>query len=148
LLYTAGFHDFLTGRQKVVNVGSHKSSPLTLNTDSPQGCVLSLLLYSLYTYDCVSTSDVNITIKFADDTYVVGMISHGNDQAYRSEVIHLEDWWQENNLLLNVSKTKELIVDFIRRQQRMLLTLRISGTEVERVGSFKYLGVTLSVCET
>jgi len=42
--------DFLTARPQVISMGKHTSRPLTLNTGSPQGCVLSPLLYSLYTY--------------------------------------------------------------------------------------------------
>ncbi len=51
---------------------------------------------------------------------------------------------QDNGLSLNVSKTKELIVDFRKRQQRPYTPLMISGTPVERVSSFKYLGVNIS----
>ncbi len=43
-----------------------------------------------------------------------------------------------------MSKTKELIVDFGKRQQRPYTSLMISGTPVERVSSFKYLGVNSS----
>ncbi len=53
-------------------------------------------------------------------------------------------WCQDNCLSLNVSKTKELIVDFRKRQQRPYTPLMISGTPVERVSSFKYLGVNIS----
>ncbi len=52
-------------------------------------------------------------------------------------------WCQDNCLSLNVSKTKELIVDFRKRQQRPYTPLRISGTPVE-VSSFKYLSVNIS----
>ncbi len=48
------------------------------------------------------------------------------------------------SLSLNVSKTKELIVDFRKRQQRSYTPLMISGTPVEMVSSFKYLGVNIS----
>ncbi len=48
------------------------------------------------------------------------------------------------SLSLNVSKTKELIVDFRKRQQRPYTPLMISGTPVERVSSFKYHGVNIS----
>ncbi len=43
-----------------------------------------------------------------------------------------------------MSKTKEVIVDFRKRQQQPYTPLMISGTPVERVSSFKYLGVNIS----
>ncbi len=59
--------DFLTGRSQVVRMGNNTSSPLILNTGAPQGCVLSPLLYSLYTHDCTATHSSNVIVKFADD---------------------------------------------------------------------------------
>ncbi|KAI5103635.1 up-regulator of cell proliferation isoform X2 [Silurus meridionalis] len=111
--------NFLTGRPQAVWVGKHTSSTLTLSTGAPQGCVLRPLLYSLYTYDCVATSNSTTIIKFADDTVVVGRISNNDETAYLQEVKNLERWCQVNNLLLNVSKTKELIVDFSTKQERV-----------------------------
>ncbi|KAL7877247.1 hypothetical protein SRHO_G00038900 [Serrasalmus rhombeus] len=46
--------DFLMSRHQVVKVGNSFSSTLTLSTVAPQGCVLSPLLCSLYTHDCVA----------------------------------------------------------------------------------------------
>jgi len=54
----------------------------------------------------------NTIAKFADDTVVVGLISGNNEKAYGEEVANLSFWCQDNRLMLNVSKTKELIVDF------------------------------------
>ncbi len=48
--------DFLTARPQVVKVGQFTSNSITLNIGAPQGCVLSPLLYSLYTHDCVSSA--------------------------------------------------------------------------------------------
>ncbi|KAK1789901.1 hypothetical protein P4O66_002203 [Electrophorus voltai] len=136
--------NFLTDRPQSVRVGNCASSTLTLSTGAPQGCVLSPLLYSLYTYDCTATSSSNIIVKFADDTVVVGLISDNDERAYLEEIKHLENWCQENNLLLNVSKTKEMIVDCSKKQERHYQPVRISGTTVERVDSFRYLGVHIS----
>jgi hypothetical protein len=122
--------DFQKGRPQVVNVGNISSTTLILN--SPQGCVLSPLLYS------VDAS--NSIIMFADDTTVLGLITNNNETAYRVEVRALEDWRQENNLSLNVNKMKELIVDF-RRQQREPTTIHINGAAVEKVKRFKFLCV-------
>ncbi len=78
--------DFLTGRSQVVRMGNNTSSPLILNTGAPQGCVLSTLLYSLYTLDCTATHSSNVIVKFADDTTVIGLITDNDETAYREEV--------------------------------------------------------------
>ena len=59
--------DFLTDHPQVVRVGNNTSAKLILNTGSPQGCVLSPLLYSLFPHDCVARHDFNTTMKFAND---------------------------------------------------------------------------------
>ena len=104
--------DFLTGCPKVVRVGNNTSTSLILNTGTAQGCVLSPLLYSLFTHKCMATHASNSIIKFADDTTVVGLITNNDKTAYREELRALRVWCKENNLSLNVNKTKEMIVDF------------------------------------
>ncbi len=71
-------------------------------------------------------------------------INNNDETAYLDEVERLTSWCQDNCLSLNVSKTKELIVDFRKRQQQPYTPHMISGTPVERVSSFKYLGVNIS----
>jgi hypothetical protein len=39
------------------------------------------LLYSLFTHDCVSMHASNSTIKFADDTTMVGLITNNDETA-------------------------------------------------------------------
>ena len=52
----------------------------------PQGCVLSPLLYSVFTYDCTPLHGSTF-FKLADNTTVVCLIN--NELAYREEVQHL-----------------------------------------------------------
>ncbi len=67
-------HDFLTGRPQVVNMGQFISNSITLNIGAPQGCVLSPLLYSFYTHNCVSSHSSTSIVKFADDNVVLGRV--------------------------------------------------------------------------
>lgn len=82
-------------------------------------------------------------MKFADNTAVVGLISHNDESFYRQEVTELVDWCRVNNLCINVGKTKEMVVD-LRRRGYIPSLLFIGGAAVEMVSSFKYLGVYIS----
>uniref|UniRef100_A0A8C2GHX3 Reverse transcriptase domain-containing protein n=1 Tax=Cyprinus carpio TaxID=7962 RepID=A0A8C2GHX3_CYPCA len=135
--------DFLTGRAQAVRVGSNTSSTITLNTGAPQGYVLSPLLFTLLTHDCTPSHNPNLFIKFADDTTVVGLISNRDETNYRSEVSRMARWCKDNNLSLNVEKTKEIVVDF-RRVNNQHAPLTVYGASVARVSSTKFLGVHIT----
>ncbi|KAF7644773.1 hypothetical protein LDENG_00215980 [Lucifuga dentata] len=78
--------DFLTGTTDGVGGLQHTHT----QHRSPQGCVLSPLLYSLYISDWQHTT--NSIVKFADDTVVVGLISHNDERAYVDQVDSLLLW--------------------------------------------------------
>jgi hypothetical protein len=121
--------DFLTGRPQVVNVGNNTvADPQHKSACSPPFC-------TLFSHDCVATHASNSIIKFADDTTVIGLITNNHKTAYWEEDSLLGGvWCQENNLSLNVNKTKDMIVDF-RKQQREHHPIHINGTAVEKVES-------------
>ncbi|KAM9504353.1 uncharacterized protein ACWYII_001160 isoform 1-T3 [Salvelinus alpinus] len=87
--------------------------------------------------------DSNTIIKFADDTKVVGLITDNDETAYMEEVRDLAMWCQDNNLSLNVIKTKEMIVDYRKRMTEHAPIL-IARAVVEQVESFKFLGVHIT----
>ncbi|XP_029967902.1 uncharacterized protein LOC115403198 [Salarias fasciatus] len=120
--------DFLTNRTQSVRVGSNIFNVISLSTGSPQDCVLSSLLFTLMPHDCRPKFSTNHILKYADD---------------REEVRHLEDWCEVNNLFLNISKTKEIIVDF-RRSRPSHTPLLINNTAVEVVENIKFLGVHIT----
>ncbi len=135
--------DFLTNRPQTVRIHNTISSSITLSTGSPQGCVLSPLVFTLLTYDCSARHPSCHIVKFADDTAVVGRITDNDESEYREEVEHLMQWCRGNNLCINVKKTKEMVVDF-RRDRRPPPPLYIRGVAVEVVSSFRYLGVYIT----
>ncbi|KAI3377836.1 hypothetical protein L3Q82_008976 [Scortum barcoo] len=61
-----------TNRPQVVRIGDNTSSTLVLSTGTPQGCVLSPALFTLFTSDCSAIHSTNTIVKFADDTTIVG----------------------------------------------------------------------------
>ncbi|KAI4879613.1 hypothetical protein NFI96_006236 [Prochilodus magdalenae] len=126
-----------------VRIHNLSSSTTILSTGSPQGCVLSPLLFTLLTYDCSPIHPGCHIVKFADDTAVVGCITNSDESGYRQEVEHLEGWCRKNNLCINIKKTKEMIVDF-RRGRHAHLPLHVRGSAVEVVSNYRYLGVHLS----
>ena len=67
---------------------------------------------------------------------------NGLDSNYIEEVYRFVKWCEENYLILNVSKTKEMIIDF-RRQKSTPTPLVINNETVEIVHTYKYLGFTV-----
>ena len=135
--------NFLLDRPQIVKVGALKSSTLIINTGTPQGCPISPKLYFLFTFDCKAVFTGNHVFKFADDTTVTGLISDNDETNYRREIDGITDWCDRNNLFLNVSKTKEMIVDF-RRNKYEMVPIIINDIIVEQIDVFKFLGIFIT----
>ena len=134
-------NEFLTERPQYVKFLGSKSDMLFTNTGAPQGCVLSPMLFTLYTSDCRTIKKGCQLYKYADDTALVGRCIN-NDELYRTEVDRFTTWCEENFLELNVKKTKEMVVDF-RKNVVEHEPLYIANELVESVSEYKYLGTTL-----
>ena len=79
-----------------------------------------------------------------DDTAIVGLISSNNKAAYREEVQSFSTWCKINDTRRNTNKTTEMITDFRKTKNKHHNALSITSEEVERVASFKFLGVHIS----
>ena len=74
--------------------------------------------------------------KYADDCYLI--VSPDQALHISSELAHIEQWARDNNLKLNVLKTKEMIV---RRPRTRLSDIPLPVSGIERVNTMKILGV-------
>ena len=134
--------DFLTNRMQFVKTSSEQSSTIIISTGGPQGCVISAFLFIIYTNDMINHSRTCKVIKYADDTVVIGLVNDNDESEYRDTIDNVASWCSANFLDLNVSKTKEMIIDF-RRNQNKKDPIHINDSEVDIVSSYKYLGVTI-----
>ncbi len=105
---------FLTDRRQRVRLGNITCSTWTISTGAPQGCVLSPLLFSLYTNNCPSEDASVKPLKYADNTTVFSLSWDCDESAYRQELEQLIHWCSQNHLELNPLKTVEMKVDFRR----------------------------------
>ena len=90
-------------------------------TGSPQGCVLSLLLCILYTNNCQSKYQNRRIIKFADDSVIFSLLE-GEEQGHGPVIEEIASWYKESFLELNMSKTKDMIIDFTKLGPKPKLT--------------------------
>ena len=104
--------NFLVERTQKVHFQNFVSSSMTTSTGSPQGTVLSPFLFTLYTNDCRGTKEAPI-IKYSDDSAILDLSNDNN--YYFTEVAKFTEWCEMNYLMLNVSKTKELVIDFCQK---------------------------------
>ena len=118
--------DFLLNRPQVVKIGDNLSSSVTL---------LSPMLYSLFTHACLSC---HVRTKILNTT-VIGLITNSDESEYRDQVNKLISWCNDNNLELNVNKTKEMILDFRRKKPSPASPPVIDGWTLEIVQHFKFL---------
>ena len=135
-------------RQPQTNTSCNRDAFITSDTintftGAPQGTVLSPFLFTLYTSDCRFSSDSCYLQKFSDDSAVVGLLLKDNDEEYRERVESFVDWCEGNFLLLNVAKTKELVIDFRKKKNVPIKPVQMKGVDIEIVDAYKYLGVII-----
>lgn len=135
--------DYLTDRPQYVRLRNCVSDVVFCSTGAPQGTVLSPFLFTLYTSDFKHNTPHCHIQKFSDDTAIVGCVSEGNDLEYREVIRDFVSWCELNQLQLNTSKTKEMMIDF-RRTSSQFTPVNIQGLDIEVVENYKFLGVHLN----
>src|SRR6218665_3007566 len=128
--------EFLQDRTHSTLFAGRRSPLAHINASIIQGC-LGLSEYVVSASDLHPVHEQNRIAKFADDTYLIilSSIRHTTDEELRA----VQKWATVNNLKLNASKSKEMIV-----ARRLAPSARPPPLQdIERVTEMLILGVIL-----
>jgi len=59
--------------------------------------------------DLTNVTAGNLMFKYADDTFIVGLIPAANANSRSAELDHVDGWGQNNNLRIDRAKSAEII---------------------------------------
>ena len=141
------FKNYFTGRKQFVRIDSQSSEELAITSGVPQGSILGPLLFIVYINDlprCVKHCSVNM---YADDTvfYLAGPTVDNLTFYINQDLQCLSERLEDNNLVLNVSKTKCVLFTSRRHKERdCILNLNLLGKSISCETTFEYLGVVLN----
>ena len=138
------FKNYFSGRKQFVHIDSQSSEELAKTSGVPQGSILGPLLFIVYINDlprCVKHCSVNM---YADDTvlHLAGPTVYNLNFYINQDLQCFTEWLEDNNLVLNVSKTKCLLFTSQRHKERDCnLNLNLLEKAISCETTFKYLGV-------
>ena len=134
--------NFLFDRRLQVRIGSELSDKYLVENGTPQGSVISPLLFMVMINDVFSEVPVDIGRSlFADDG---ALWKRGRNVKHiiskvQSAIDKVTEWGFDWGCRFSVEKTQTVI--FTSKRKLEGVKLKMYGKELERVGSFKYLGV-------
>ena len=97
------------GQQKVITPNSASAISVT-STCSPQGRMLSSILFSIYTDQIRSLSGNIRIIKFTDEPLVQELLHQHQQSELQSTNNNIYRWCQNQDLLIKAGKTKALTI--------------------------------------
>jgi hypothetical protein len=133
---------FLQDRTQYVKIGDVESFCGRAHAGAPQGTRCGPDVFKLLTNDLRFCQPY---AKYVDDTTVVSISDDPADNSLQSATNDLLKWCNDNGMLINVNKTKEMVIHFgklLNKADVPLLT--INNVQIERVETFKLLGVVFS----
>ena len=136
------FSSYLSDRQQRVVLDGQRSPLIKISSGVPQGSILGPLLFIIYMdhISNVTLSPKTRIILYADDILLYAPITA--KFSLQSDIDAISSWISSAGLSLNLSKTKFLVLS--RKRCPPSLSLRVAGSSIVQVTSFKYLGVTIS----
>ena len=140
------FASYLQGRVQYTKVNGQIWGKREIKCGVPQGSILGPMLFLVYVNDLYRYLGECKTSLYADDTAVYCLSESFVDivLSLRIEASNIVQWLRANKLTLNVSKTKFMVFGTKHKLENVAdIPLHADGEVIERVHSFKYLGVIL-----
>ena len=133
---------FLTNRVQAVRVGSSLSSWKQVNGGVPQGSKLGMTLFAVMINKLLR--NWHMRSKYVDDTTAIEIIPRNSISILDLVVREIHDYCIEHKMKLNPKKCKEMYINFMTNSVTSLRPICVGYKEVERVGTYKLLGVIIS----
>ena len=112
-----------------------------LNGGIPQGTKLGPILFAVLVNSPLR--DWNFRVKFVDDLTTIECIPRCSLSMTPLLVNDIYDYALTRGMRLNPKKCKEIIINFLQYRLPFQDTLYVGGNTIERVSSYKLLGVYL-----
>ena len=128
-LTSSWFMSFLLNRNQRTKYCDVISDPRSINTDVPQGSILSATLFTLYINDLLKKLPPASSIAYADD---VTIICHGDNQVVAAAnainvIASVTKWAQENSLILNSQKSRAIFISPYAKKKLTIPSILTSG---------------------
>lgn len=137
------FTSYLSGRTQATVLNGVTSDKKCINIGVPQGSILGPLLFSIFVNDLPKILSCKTTL-YADDTALTYSCDNVDEMCniLNENLSQVDLWLRKNQLSLNVSKSKYMICGTKHCVEKFnTMNLMIRNVPIERVDSYKYLGV-------
>ena len=144
----AWLESYLFDRKQFVQYDGHRSETQHIPCGVPQGSILGPLLFIILINDMGTVLKQCEHILYADDTvlYTSGKLCEQIERKLNDDLALIANWLGENNLIVNLKKTKTECVLFGTRQKTSKaksLEIKMNGVNVTETTFYEYLGVTM-----
>ena len=142
------FKSYLSDREQFVSIQNKKSGVRNVSVGVPQGSILGPLLFTILINNLPRAVNKASVFMYADDTTIsVSGTSKQEIEVQLNDVLkEVYDWTAKNKLLMNLKKTKVMMIGTKQRCSKLSdtnLNVKLNNVTVDCVNEAKCLGVTL-----
>ena len=134
-------YNFLNKRKQRVLSNDNYSQLSEVESGTPQGSIISPLLFACLLHKLKTSQPNTFIIKYADDTTLLQW-SKDTDNCLQKELDNIVSWCNDHQLSINSTKTK--IIHFSGKKQPRPPNVSINNIPLEIVKEAKLLGIMFS----